>query len=477
LHKIYLMLMGFCCWVTVNAQDANYWSASYNPSGFLIPGSAVAFTGDSGVLYFNPALLAYNTKNSATISGSVYQYNALKLKDGAGDGLPLRSSNVSVIPVMASGILSIKGKKRFTIGYALVHNPVINYQSTQQLDKRLNVLNDAYSPGPENFLAQYSAQNIVNETSGILSTGFKLSSNFAFGLSAEAQYREQHREENYSARALINTNDVSGLPPLTNVEQQYQISHYNVGLKFKAGLAYDKGNHHAGLTITSPLAKIMGSGQLLSDNVITDLRDTPTDTLNFLASTRQTGVKEKWKMPLSFAGGYVYEAGWGQLSFSTEYFLPVKEYDFITPRDADFIRTNSDTSFHSSDLLKFRDARKSVMNFGVGISYLLKPDVTAFLAFRTDFCYADSSRYSDADSYTANTSHYDIYHLQAGGNIKRRKFNLRAGLLLDYGHTSRYPQPVNMPTANEGNFLSGDVHTVRATYFSIGLMFAYIHNL
>src|ERR1700730_4234935 len=106
------MLMGFCCCVTVNAQDANYWSASYNPSGFLIPGSAVAFTGDSGVLYFNPALLAYNTKNSATISGSVYQFNTLSIKDGVGNGLNLRSSNVSVVPVMASSILSIKGKKR-----------------------------------------------------------------------------------------------------------------------------------------------------------------------------------------------------------------------------------------------------------------------------------------------------------------------------------------------------------------------------
>jgi hypothetical protein len=469
--------MALCCWVSVAAQDANYWSAAYNPAGFLTAGSAVAFTGDSGVLYFNPALLAYNTKNSATISGSVYQFNSLKVKNGVGDGLSLKSSNVSVIPVMASAILSIKGKKRFTVGYALIHNPVIAYQSTQQLDKRLNVLSDTYSPGAENFLAQYSAQNTIDETSGILSTGFDLAPHFAFGLSAEALYREQHIEENYSARALINGNSVSGLPPLSNVETRYLITHYNVGIKFRAGFAYDNAHHHAGLTITSPLAKIKSSGQLLSDNVVTDLRLTATDTLNFLASTRQTGLKEKYKMPVSFAGGYAYNAGWGQLYFSAEYFFSLKEYNIIKPRDAQFIRTNDDSSFNSSGDLKFKDARKSILNVGAGASFLLKPDVTAFLSFRTDFCYSDSSRYADTDGYTANASFYDIYHLQMGGNIKKRKFNLRAGLLLDYGSSGKYPQSINMTNANEANILSGDLHRVRATYFSVGLMFAYIHNL
>ncbi len=82
--------MGFLGWFTASGQDANYWSAAFNPAGILTPGSAVASTGDSGVLYFNPALLAYNTKNSATISGSVYQFNSLKIKNGAGDGFNLQ---------------------------------------------------------------------------------------------------------------------------------------------------------------------------------------------------------------------------------------------------------------------------------------------------------------------------------------------------------------------------------------------------
>ena len=149
-----------------------------------------------------------------------------------------------------------------------------------------------------------------------------------------------------------------------------------------------------------------------------------------------------------------------------------------TPRPAAFIRTNDDDNFFTSDLLKFKDARRPVLNAGIGVSYEVNPDFTGFATLRTDFSYVDSSRYSDAgDGYVSNISHYDIYHLQIGGNIKRRKFNLRAGLLLDYGHTSDFLPSVDMTSANEKNLLIGDARPVRATFYSVAFMFAYIHNL
>ena len=57
--------------LSVNAQDANYWTTGYNPGGFLTPGAVIAHNRDSGVLFYNPALLAYERKNSASISGDV----------------------------------------------------------------------------------------------------------------------------------------------------------------------------------------------------------------------------------------------------------------------------------------------------------------------------------------------------------------------------------------------------------------------
>lgn len=77
----------------------------------------------------------------------------------------------------------------------------------------------------------------------------------------------------------------------------------------------------------------------------------------------------------------------------------------------------------------------------------------------------------------ANTSDWNLWHLQLGANVKKRKFNLRPGLLLSYGTTNKYMQPVNYDNPHEDNFLLGDPHQVKASRFSAGLMFSYIHNL
>jgi hypothetical protein len=479
LKKLYFTLICFgICILQASAQDSHYWSQEYGPAGFLTPGAAVALTRDSGVLYFNPALLAHNTKNSASISGSVYSLNSLKIKNGAGDGHSLNSTNVSIIPVVATGVIAFKGSKRFSIGYAIIHNPIINFNSTQQRDERFNVLDDSYSPGNEAFVGQYNIENSVTETSGLLSAGFKVSDKFSLGFSGQGLFHNQHYNEGYSARALYNTGNSSQLPPIANSELLYKVSHYNAGINFKLGLAYDESRHHLGLTVTSPLVKLKGNGEILTDYVITDLRIAPTDTLNLLASTRQTKLKENWKMPLSIAAGYAYDLDRGQIYFSSEYFMHVNDYNIITPRNDYFIRSDADDSKEfTSAFVKFKDARQAVVNFGLGVSYLLTPDVTGYVSARTDFTYVNKSRYKDDDGYTSNTSNYNIYHGQIGANFKKRKFNLRTGLLLTYGHTTNYDQPINLTNPNESNFLLGNSHATPASYFAVGLMFAYIHNL
>jgi hypothetical protein len=465
----------------VKAQDANYWSSSYNPAGFLTPGAVIAFNRDSGVMFLNPALLAYNNKNSASISGSIYQYSRINIKNGIGTGFNLNSTSASIIPQIISATISIKGKHPFTVGYALTHNPVVGYQTTQQRDARFNVLDDSYSPGNENFLGQYKKQNSINETSGILSGGFKISDHFALGITAEGQIRKQTFDLDYSARALYNTTSLTSLPPIANAEESYLASYFNVGIKFKTGLSYDEGNNHLGLTLSSPLLHITGTANILSDNMLNNIRFvSPADTINILANSRQQKLKSKYKVPFSVGFGYAYDYGKGQLYFSTEYFTKVNEYNIITPKAQSFVRgedEDGDGGILTPEFLKFKDARNAVINFGIGASYLLKPDVTGFLSLHTDFNYANNSLYKDDEGYATNVGYYNIYHCQVGANVKKRKFNLRAGLLLSYATTNKYVQSYNFDNPNEDNFLEGTPVNTSASHFLVGLMLAYIHNL
>jgi hypothetical protein len=461
----------------VKAQDANYWSSSYNPAGFLTPGAVIAFNRDSGVMFLNPALLAYSNKSTASISGSVYQYGNIKIKDGAGTGLDLKSTSASIIPQMISATISLKGKHPFTVGYALTHNPVMSYQATQQRDAKFNVLDDSYSPGNESFLGQYKRLNSINETSGIISGGFKASDHFAVGISAEGQLRKQSFNSDFSSRALYNINSNSlSLPPITNAEESYLASYFHAGIRFKGGMSYDDDKSHLGLTISSPLLHLAGSASILSDNVVNNLK-LGSNTLNLLANSRQEKLKATYKMPLSIGFGYAYDLKNGQIYFAAEYFNKVNEYNLITPRDETFIRGDLPLDNFASSSLKFKDVRKSVLNFGIGASYLLQPDVTGFLSLHTDFNYANNGLYKDDNGYTSNTAYYNIYHCQIGANIKKRKFNFRTGLLLSYGTTSKYMQYINFDNPNESNVLAGNPINTNASYFSVGLMLSYIHNL
>ncbi len=77
-----LTLSLFCLFVCIeflSAQDANYWSADYGPAGFFTPGAVIANNNDSGVLFYNPALLGLSHKSATTLSGTVYHYESIKI--------------------------------------------------------------------------------------------------------------------------------------------------------------------------------------------------------------------------------------------------------------------------------------------------------------------------------------------------------------------------------------------------------------
>ena len=460
------------------AQDAHYWSSSYGPGGFLVPGATIARNNDSGVLFYNPALLAYNTKNAASISGSIYNFQSTKIKNGAGTGLNLNSTAESVIPGIVSNTIYLNLKnKPITVAYALINDPLINYSASQRRDAKFNVLNDSYSPGTEYFVGQYAISNSVNQTSGVLAFGKNITPKLAAGLSFTVNIRKQSSLLDYKSRALVNSGNPN-FPPIVNVSEYFQYHALNIGLGIKAGFAYDLAErHHLGLLISAPLVRLYSTADILSDNIINNLQLVPGDTVYLLANAKQTKLKSKWKVPLSTAVGYTYDYGRGQIYVAAEYFAKVKDYNVITPRNEYFLRPDTGNNGQTSTLINVKDARKAIVNFALGITFPLKDAVTGFCSLRTDFNYASKNLYNTSDGYIVNTASWNLYHAQLGANFKKRKFNMRSGLLLSYGSTNAYRQGVNYDNPNESNILIGEKGLTKATRFSAGIMIAYIHNL
>jgi hypothetical protein len=348
----------------------------------------------------------------------------------------------------------------------------------------MNVLDDSYSPGEENFIGQYAAHNKVSNTVACGSLAVKLDEKWSIGLTAEAQLRSQDYFEQYSSRALINSDDTQNqVLPMTNMESSYQISYWNIGVRFKFGVSYESGPHHLGLLISAPRLNIKGSGTITNDMIINDLHAVPGSPiiLNVLGNSRQTGLPVKYKDPFSIALGYGFDYGSGGEIFLTgEYFTKVGRYNIVSPLNTSFVRPDNESNRNmTNELLQFNEQRKSVTNFGIGIKQALSTKLIGYASFRTDFNYDDNgvSVNSDFNGHHPNTATWNTYHGQFGINVKRRKGNLHAGLLLSYGSTNSFVQPLNFDTPNENNQLQGNPLTTKAQYFSAGVLFGYIFNL
>jgi hypothetical protein len=460
------------------AQDANYWTPEFGPGGFLSPGSVIAYNRDSGVVFYNPALLAYSHKSTASITGNVYQLESIRYKNGAGTGLDLSYTNGSIIPLIGSGTVAFKGKHPFSIGYALIRNPITSFSATQRKDALMNVLSDTYSPGPEEYVGQISENNNISETSAILSGGIQLNEHWAMGFWVEGLFRKQNYFQDFTSRALYNvTGTDTVFPPIASTQVLYQVNASSIGLHFKWGLSYNQGIHHLGLLLSSPMVHVWGKSTLYSDAEINDLVVGGVN-FNFLANSRQTGLGANYKVPYSIGLGYAIDySEKGQVYVSAEYFGALGQYNVITPKNNSFIRPDTgDINSTTSDLLKMVDQHNAVVNVSVGVSFPLQKEVMGYASFRTDFTYANDSLMNDGN-HTPNISNWNLWHLALGANIKRRKFNLRPGLLLSYGTTNKSMQPINFDDPHENNYLEGSPHYITAGRWSAGIMFSYIHNL
>ncbi|KIO75276.1 hypothetical protein TH53_21480 [Pedobacter lusitanus] len=474
IYAFFLCLLLSSVPVLLKAQDSYYWTSNFSPAGFLTPGAAIANTRDSGIVYLNPAVMAWSDKTATSISSNVYRYDHFRIKNGVGMGKDLVANSTRIVPQLVSKTFKLNKQDPLTIGFALIQNPLQDFNTSQRLDKKANVLNDSYSPGDEVYIGQYDADSKVTETYAQISVGKRISQKLAAGLTLEGTLRNASNNSNITSRALYNTpNDPDVIFPPVASNQIITSSDYTyAGVRLKFGLAYDSGNHHWGLLLSSPLAKLYSRATFIADINSTNLTDPETGVVsNLLASTRQTNLRAKWKMPLSLAGGYAYDYGRGQIYLAAEFFGSVNSYTILKPEEDSFIRTGNGSKLPLDGALNMLDGRKKVLNVGIGYSREINEVFTLMSSLRTDFNYLN-----EKTDEQGHISLWDNYHAQIGGNFKRRKFNLRAGLLLSYGRTGSFSQQVNFDGASDKNQLIGESLQVPAKYISTGLLLSYIHN-
>ncbi|WP_118952979.1 hypothetical protein [Taibaiella helva] len=479
MQKTFTLLLCLFAALIAPAQDAGYWHNDYGTGGYVTPGAVIASDNDSGFFYYNPAIMALHPKTSVAVSANVYQYRNTRIRNAVGQGLPLRSREARIIPQLVSGTILLSRKNNLTVGYSLINRPILDFQSTQRQDKRMNVLDDSYSPGDEYYVGQYSARNNQNQTIGSIGAGFKLSPKLAVGITAEGQLLSQDLYQHTTSRALFNTDSDAVIPPIASFQADYDLSYWHVGIRFRAGLAYEAGRHHFGLLFTTPMISVKGRAILNSDILISNVHLPDGGfTANLLANGRQTGLPVKYKMPLSLAAGYAFDYGRGQCYLAAEYFPAVSHYLIVSPRNESFLRPDTGSNnAQTQEFLEFSEERSSVLNLALGWSYQLNSDISLLASLATNNTFIP--RRPGEEDYSGQAPYiltWNTYNCQMGGQFRRQRLHVRAGLLLSYGRTGKYLQPVNFDTPKDRTFLNGQQVRVPASTFAIGLMLSYIHN-
>jgi hypothetical protein len=474
-QRVIILLTVIIASTQLLAQDNHYSWMQYGSRNSILYNAGLSRFEDQSAVIMNPATLSEALQSSFNFNTNVVSFNTIKFKDGLGQGFTIKSDNMNVLPSMASGVWKPKNEqKKWTLGYALYHSNTDVLDFSDRSERRENLLNESEGPGEENYLAQYHLENKLDEFTGILGLGWKLSENWSFGASQSFTYRTQDYREAFSA--FVITDPALNAPvDLLGSNQDYDVKYNTLITNTKLGLTYKGKKWDLGLTVSTPTFKIFGSGQILADLSLTNVRlsqDQSVPRSNFLANGQIVDLKAKYKYPFNASLGASRLIGHVRLYGAVQWYGAINQYTVLDPGDASFIQPPSANNvLYTSQLLSVWSSNKSVINGSLAADWALKSGNNLLFSFRTDNHYAKFDK--DIEGNNLAIKQWDNYHLTIGNQREFKSSIWLIGLRFNYGVNKEFPQPASFKDPSEGNFLQGERATGKITSTGIQLMLSY----
>ena len=101
MKNIFVLILLVNC--TIWAQDTHYWTQQFGSKSSLLGGASVGGVRDNSAIFYNPGAMSLVDSSTVSVSATGYQYESLKLKNGAGSGIDLNSSKTYIIPLIITG--------------------------------------------------------------------------------------------------------------------------------------------------------------------------------------------------------------------------------------------------------------------------------------------------------------------------------------------------------------------------------------
>ncbi len=435
MKKTLYILAGFFYCSFLHAQDDHYWSQQFGAGSTLMGGAVVGGVRDNTAIFYNPGAQSYIENPNLSVDANIYKLDRLMIRNGAGAGANLNSSQLSIYPQIVSGLIDVVKWPGFNLGYAILtknfNNVLINTRFTDR-DLPPNSFPDS------KFVGAFDYNNQLNEQWFGACGSYKIAEHHGIGLSVFGAYRGQtYSLTNFSRN--IQYNDSSALFSTLNIDEN--VDYTMVSVLAKAGWAYEKGRWRLGVTITTPAIRIYGKGKIQREISLYSASEDPSDTtFSFLILDRKSSVRTVYRYPFSIAAGVEYSTPKTTIALTVEYFAGIRSYYLMNTVSEPLIyppwlEDSLASQNYIKQYLNVRNQSKQVLNLAIGLSRYISKSFTFLFGARTDF--SSFGNPEEGSVLLHSAGEWDLYHLSTGVSYRTARQTITLGFNYSFSPQKR----------------------------------------
>jgi hypothetical protein len=262
----------------------------------------------------------------------------------------------------------------------------------------------------------YQLSERLSETWWGVTWAYKISPSLGVGVSQYITVRVHHLD--------IETGTEVSLPGGQVALAMQSGTYYYLSWRtlWKAGVVWDSPRLTLGATLTPPSLYLYGHGHSGVNNSAVGPQPNAGSSVDYVEADFQDGLKAAYRTPLSLGAGATLKLDDFRVYTSAEWFGRVGRYTVMTGRD--FIGQTSGIAIPDNVTTEL----KSVLNYGVGLEYIYRPDLKFYASYRTD----RTARPVRTDT-NLSPADWDISTFVGGAVFKVRSSSFALGLGVGFG--------------------------------------------
>lgn len=439
------------------AQDNHYDGLQLGSKNAILSGAAISRWVDQTAVVLNSATMMNAQEAGITFNSTAGSLDNIKFINGLGENVDIKTSDVQLYPgLVAADLPFLKDQRKNRLGIAIFARLADRTRYTGRVDKQLNIIDDADSPGSETFIGQYILDIELKETSGALAWSTRLNDHFSGGVTLMSVFRTHGYRENYSASAIA---DPALDPAVDVVSTETDVSvKINVAMiQLRGSLAWQDGPWSAGLVLTLPSLRAWSSGDMVAQLSLINIKpDSNSDRQSYFASAFLDKRKPVYKYPVSLSAGLSRHLKDVVLSAAVSWYGAQERYVVIDPGDTPYLQPPSEENLvYTQDFLEVWSSNRSVFNTFLSAEWNLTQRFGLLGGFRTDHHYAQFFE-PTPPGFQLPKKIWNRYHLSLGTSIQGRFSRWIIGMQYTHGSAENYRQPYSLDGVSEGNLLQGE---------------------